>query len=50
MAVAYGALVGVVSRLREDTWSESLSFGIGMAVLMPGIFLATDLRKRAGKN
>ncbi|MER7781192.1 hypothetical protein [Streptomyces albidoflavus] len=50
MAVAYGALVGVVSRLWEDTWSESLSFGIGMAVLMPGIFLATDLRKRAGKN
>ncbi|MBT3159380.1 hypothetical protein KQH42_11750 [Streptomyces sp. CHA1] len=50
MAVAYGALVGVVSRLWEDTWSESLSFGIGMAVLMLGIFLATDIRKRAGKN
>lgn len=50
MAVAYGALVGVVSRLWEDTWSESLSFGIGMAVLMPGIFLATDVRKRAGRN
>ncbi|MFE7673896.1 hypothetical protein ACFU5N_16965 [Streptomyces albidoflavus] len=39
MAVAYGALVGVVSRLWEDTWSESLSFGISMAVLMLGIFL-----------
>ncbi|MFJ7785623.1 hypothetical protein [Streptomyces fungicidicus] len=50
MAVAYGALVGVVSRLWEDTWSESLSFGISMAVLMLGIFSATDIRKRAGKN
>jgi hypothetical protein len=35
---------------REDTWSENLSFGISMAVLMLGIFLATDIRKRAGKN
>ncbi|MGN5636744.1 hypothetical protein [Streptomyces sp. AC154] len=50
VAVAYGALVGVVSRLWQDTWSDSLAFGISMAVVMLGIACAMDIRKRAGKD
>lgn len=50
ISVAYGALVGVVSRLWEDTWSDSLTFGISMAVLMLGVALVMDIRKRAGKD
>ncbi|MEW2221312.1 hypothetical protein AB0939_18810 [Streptomyces sp. NPDC006990] len=50
MAVTYGALTGVMSRLWEDTWSDSLTFGISMAVLMLGVGAATDIRKRAGKD
>ncbi|MFI7243036.1 hypothetical protein [Streptomyces qinglanensis] len=50
MAMAYGALTGAVSRLWEDTWSDSLTFGISMAVLMLGVAVAMDIRKRAGKD
>ncbi|MEU3189439.1 hypothetical protein ABZ686_02085 [Streptomyces sp. NPDC006992] len=49
-AVAYGALTGVVSLLWEDTWSDSVTFGISMAVLMLGVAVAMDIRKRAGKD
>ncbi|MDW4899558.1 hypothetical protein ACFV6M_27070 [Streptomyces californicus] len=50
VSLAYGALVGVVSRLWQDTWSDSLAFGISMAVVMLGVALAMDIRKRAGKG
>ncbi|WP_129285326.1 hypothetical protein [Streptomyces sp. GZWMJZ-114] len=50
VAVAYGALVSVVSRLWEDTWSDSLTFGISMALVMLGVAWAMDTRKRAGKG
>ncbi|MEU7313619.1 hypothetical protein [Streptomyces sp. NPDC007083] len=50
VAMAYGALIGVVSRLWEDTWSDSLTFGSSMAVLMLGVAVAMDVRKRAGKD
>ncbi|WP_431985399.1 hypothetical protein [Streptomyces qinglanensis] len=50
VAMAYGALTGAVSRLWEDTWSDSLTFGISMAVLMLGVAVAMDIRKRAGKD
>ncbi|MFD8058714.1 hypothetical protein ACFXA0_07345 [Streptomyces cyaneofuscatus] len=50
VAVAYGALVGAVSRLWKDTWSDSLTFGISMAVVMLGVASAMDIRKRAGKD
>lgn len=50
VALAYGALAGVVSRLWQDTWSDSLTFGISMAVVMLGVALAMGIRKRAGKG
>ncbi|MDF4251840.1 hypothetical protein [Streptomyces sp. WMMB303] len=50
VAMAYGALIGVVSRLWEDPWSDSLTFGSSMAVLMLGVAVAMDVRKRAGKD